>query len=282
MAATRRDFTSVLLLSTGRTGTMFFAELFRELLASADVYHEAGERSRLINILTNAHLAGLLPMGAPLWAWRRSIAPNLHACKKAFYIDSNNQLYGLVPLKPDLYPNLKIVHIVRDPREYVRSHINWAKHRLKSFVANHLIPFWQPNAFLLGEMGFAEWLKASRFERFAWIWDFKNRFIESLDRPDIPYLRLYFEDFFNGHAPQEQFNVALTFIGLPRMSGIVERFQRPVNPNKGQSFPAWPDWSPSQCGQLHKRCGKTMQRYGYGSEHAWTSKLRPQRNPGEE
>ena len=83
---------------------MFFANLFKELAPQAEVYHEAGERSRLINILTHAHLSGFLPIEAPLWAWKRAIAPDLINCKQEIYIDSNNHLYAFLPLKPDLYP----------------------------------------------------------------------------------------------------------------------------------------------------------------------------------
>jgi hypothetical protein len=276
MQATSQNLTSVLLLSTGRTGTMFFANLFRELIPQADVYHEAGERSRLIQIFTHAHMSGLLPKNAPLWAWRRAISHNLNACTKDYYIDSNNQLYGLAALMPTLYPNLKVIHIVRDPRDYVRSHLNWSKHRLKSFIANYLTPFWQPNAFLLGKMGFGTWQKASQFERFAWIWDFKNRFIEKLEGQQIPYLRVRFEDFFGAPTPETHFNNILAFIGHSEVNGLSKRFQRPVNPNRGQSFPSWPEWNTQQCQKLQQHCGDTMQRYGYGDEPAWVQKLASQ------
>lgn len=264
---------SVLLLSTGRTGTMFFANLFRELLPQACVYHEAGERSRMINIFTNAHLAGFLPKSLLIWAWRKAIALDLQACSKDYYIDSNNHLYGIVPLIPELYPNLKVIHIVRDPRSYVRSHLNWARHRPRSFIANYLTPFWQPNAFLLREMTLFEWIKASRFERFAWIWDYKNGLIERLEESAIPYLRVRFEDFFGSLAPEQWLNQILRFMGLPEVSGVSELFRCPVNPNKGQSFPKWPDWSPWQCHRLYILCGDRMERYGYGGEQAWMEKI---------
>jgi hypothetical protein len=257
---------------------MFFANLFRELLPQACVYHEAGERSRLINIFTNAHLGGLFPKRFLVWMWRITIAPGLHSCSKDYYIDSNNHLYGLVPLMPELYPNLKVIHIVRDPRSYVRSHLNWARHRSKSFIANYLVPFWQPNAFLLRDMTLFQWFKASRFERFAWIWDFKNRLISRLEETEVPYLRVRFEDFFGSSTPEMHLNRILRFIGLPEVSGINERFSRPVNPNEGQSFPAWPEWSPWQCYRLQVLCGYTMKQYGYGGERNWIKKIESFRN----
>jgi hypothetical protein len=252
---------------------MFFAHLLQELFPQAEVYHEAGERSRLINIFTHAHLGGLLPLRAPLWAWRRSVGQDLRTCSKEIYIDSNNQIYALVSLKPDIYPGLRIIHLVRDPREYVRSHINWTRHRFKSFVANHLIPFWQPNAWLLKEMSLSKWLRLTQFERYSWIWNFKNRLIRQTEASGIPYLRIRFEDFFINPEPLSHLNQLLDFIGLESISGIQASFQQPVNPAKGKTFPAWPMWSHRQRRQLADYCGATMSEYGYGQEPEWRAGL---------
>lgn len=255
---------------------MFFANLLNSLVKSACVYHEAGERSRLINILSNMHLGGLCPQALPIWAWKRIVFPDIKSCSKSYYIDSNNHLYGLTPSLPQLYPNVHVVHIVRDPRGYVRSHINWSKHRLKSFIANYLTPFWQPNAFLLGEMSLSDWTKASQLERFAWIWNFKNRFIDQIEKTETPYLRVRFEDLFIGRNPSKHFNTILSFIGYPEVGNINERFQRPVNPTKNRSFPHWNSWSPEQCHKLQALCEETMQKYSYGNEANWLAKTKSQ------
>jgi hypothetical protein len=252
---------------------MFFASLLRELYPRADVYHEAGERSRLINIFTHAHLSGFLPVQVPLWAWKRAVSPILEKSEKEIYIDSNNQIYALLPLAPYLYPGLRVIHLVRDPRDYVRSHLNWAKHRPKSFIANYLTPFWQPNAWLLKEMLWSEWIRLSQFERYCWIWDYKNRYIGQLEGSSTPYLRIYFEDFFGAPNPLNALQKMLEFLDLELVDGIVGKFQHPVNPNKGKSFPKWAEWSNAQCQQLSAFCGETMQKYGYGNETAWREKL---------
>ena len=266
--------TSAVILSTGRTGTMFFAHLLRELVPQAAVYHEAGERSRLINILTHVHLSGFLPIQAPLWAWHRAVAPELETCSKKTYIDSNNHIYALVTLIPELYPGLRVIHLVRDPRDYVRSHINWSRHRLKSFIANYLIPFWQPNGWLLKEMPVGRWLRLTQLERFSWIWDFKNRTIGQMEDSETPYLRIKFEDFFDNADPLSHFNKLLDFLEFERVSGIKAFFQNPVNPTKNKSLPKWNFWSHKQCQQLNNICGLTMAKYGYGEEEEWREMFR--------
>jgi len=252
---------------------MFFADILRAIAPKADVYHEAGERSRLINIFTHAYLCGLAPIQLPLWAWNKAIGSNLSACQKEFYIDSNNQIYALVPIKPEIYPGLRVIHIVRDPRDYVRSHLNWSRYRVKSFIANYLTPFWQPNAFLLREMSFSQWVQLSRFERFCWIWDYKNRTIENVQQSDVPYLRVQFEDFFGRSDPEKHLNSILGFIGLPTVQNQNHRFNTAVNPGKKRAFPSWHSWSRDTCNQLYHFCNETMDRYGYGTEPEWVTKL---------
>lgn len=265
--------TTAVILSTGRTGTMFFADLLRDFYPQADVYHEAGERSRLINIISHAYLSGFVPWSVPHWAWKRAIAPALETCSKPIYIDSNNQLYAFITIKPELYDNLHVLHLVRDPRDYVRSHINWVRHRLKSFIANCLVPFWQPNAWLLKEVPFRKWIRFSIFKRYCWIWNYKNHRIEQIKDKGFPYLRVLFEDFFQTADPIPALERMIKFLNLEYAENIEERFQRPVNPAKGKSFPHWMNWPSERCRQLHNLCGDTMTRYGYGKEKEWLQKL---------
>jgi hypothetical protein len=254
---------------------MFFANILRDLVPQAVVYHEAGERSRLINILTHAHLSGFSPISAPISAWERAVKPGLLDCPNDIYIDSNNQLYAFIHLHPGFYPGLRVVHLVRDPREYVRSHINWARHRVKSFIANYLTPFWQPNAWLLKEMSYKTWWHLSRFERFCWIWDYKNRIIGQFEHRAYPYLRLRFEDFFDGLDPINELNRLLTFIGQEPTSSQASQhlFDRPINPGKRKTLPPWTQWSRAQCIQLDTHCAQTMTSYQYGLEKEWQTKL---------
>jgi len=270
-----KEFQSVLIISTGRTGTKFLAAMLDEIIPDADVFHEAGERSRLINILSNAYLAKLIPQLFPLRAWKRAISAQLQKTKseKNYYIDSNNHLYVPAVCWPALYPNLRVIHIVRDPRTYIRSHLNWSRSRLRSFIANYLIPFWQPNGYLLGEMSFIQWLRLSKFERFSWIWDYKNRFIAQIEDSKIPYLCLHFEDLFESENPDKAFNHLLKFIGVSELDDVIGSIGTPINPSK-KSIPAWTKWSDEICRSILVLCGSGMDRYGYGVESEWISKVK--------
>jgi hypothetical protein len=271
----------ILIVSTGRTGTIFFANLLRELCPQAESYHERGF-SRPLNILTNCQLAGLIPKSMLTSAWKLLKDSDLRKAKKEFYFETNNFLYGIVVIAPELYPGLRVVHIIRDPRTYVRSHLNWSSYRLKSYIANHLTPFWQPNPFLMKQMTFKAWTKLTQFERFCWIWDFKNRLIGSLEKSTTPYLRVYFEDFFGGPDPELHMNRILLFAGLPEVKNIRNRFTNPINETKNRTFPSWIDWETSLCARLYMQCGELMHDYGYGQEPEWIEKVERGKNINKE
>jgi hypothetical protein len=268
-----RDTQPVLIISTGRTGTIFFSRLFADLYpAEAASYHERGA-SRPIQILTNLHFARLLPKRALTAAWKVLKGNEIESCEKPFHIDANCFLYGLAALAPELYPSVRIIHIIRDPRDYVTSHLNFSRQKETSFIANYLIPFWQPNPFLVGEIPWKRVFNFSRFERYCWIWDFKNRVMSSLEGTETAYLRVRFEDLFETSDSIESFNAITDFIGLPRAKGIEDYFQTRVNQSGRNAFPDWADWPPRQCAQLQALCGKQMTRCGYGGEAVWREKL---------
>lgn len=268
-----KDTQPILIISTGRTGTIFLSRLFADLYPDTASYHERGA-SRPIQILTNLHFSHLLPKSGLKIAWKILKGKEIETCEKMFHIDANCFLYGLAPLAPELYPNLKVIHIVRDPRAYVTSHLNFARQKETSFIANYFVPFWQPNPFLIGELPLSKAFGFSRFEKYCWIWNFKNRIMESLENSPTPYLRVRFEDLFYSENPEELFGKIADFIGLPRAENIRDRFREPANISTKADFPEWTEWTPRQISQLQLFCGERMVKYGYGGESNWPERLK--------
>jgi len=263
----------ILIISTGRTGTIFLSRLFADLYSVAASYHERGA-SRPIQILTNLHFSHLLPKSGLKFAWKLLKGKEIETCEAAFHIDANCFLYGLAALAPELYPNLKVIHIVRDPRTYVTSHLNFSRQKDTSFIANHFVPFWQPNPFWVGEVPLPKIFHFSRFEKYCWIWSFKNRVMDGLENSSTPYLRVRFEDLFHTDDPGRVFNGMTDFIGLPRHSDIAAQFKNPANTSTKADFPEWSKWTGRQAAQLDALCGAQMSRYGYGGEPEWLDKVK--------
>lgn len=266
-----KDTQPILILSTGRTGTIFLARLFSSLYPMVDSYHERGN-SRPIQILTNLHFSHLLPASVVRAAWKYFKGQEIATCEKDFHIDANNFLYGLAALAPELYPNLKVLHIVRDPRDYVTSQLNFSRQKRTSFIGNYLVPFWQPNPFLVGELPLTQAFHFSRFQKYCWVWDFKNRIMSRLNHSATPYLCVRFEDLFENN-PEATFKQITEFMGLPQVEDILNHFSEPANSSKPTFFPEWRGWSSRQAAQLHALCGEQMQKYGYGNEPDWLGKL---------
>lgn len=264
----------VLLVSTGRTGTKYLANLIAGHSPDALVYHTS-PHSTVINLLCNAHLAGWAPRSLVVGAWRVLKGREMPDSESgaSHFVDSNNHLYAIARLAPELYPGLRVVHVVRDPRTYVRSHLNWARHRPKSFVANYLLPFWQPSPFMMGEMPWHRSIGFTKFEHFCWIWEFKNRLMEGIAQGPVPYHRARFEDLLGPASAETHINRLLEFMRLPPLRGLPSLAAGAMNSTEIRTFPAWPEWSDEQCLRLELLCGDRMRGYGYGEEPQWIERL---------
>jgi len=265
---------ALLFVSTGRTGTGFFAHLIASRYPrQAEAWHIT-PGSTWLNVLSNAHHARLVPRALLLAAARRQVAGHLRHCDRELFVDSNNHLYALAAIAPELWPALRVVHIVRDPRSYARSHLNLAYERRRSWIANFVLPFWQPNGFLLGEMGPIAWARLGRLERYAWIWEFKNRLLERIEVSGTPYLRARFEDLFGGPDPGGALARLLEFAGLPPATGLESELATPRNVTGGRRVPGWREWPAATCARFAHLAGARMAAYGYGGEPEWEAKLR--------
>lgn len=267
-----KDTQPILIVSTGRTGTIFLSRLFADLYPDSASYHERGN-SRLIQILTNLHFSHLFPVQGLKLSWKILKGSEIETCEKNYHIDANNFLYGLASLAPELYPNLKVLHIIRDPRTYVTSQLNFSRQKRTSFIGNYFIPFWQPNPFLVGEIPVYKSFGFTRFQKYCWVWDFKNRVMSQLEHSNTPYLCVKFEDLFESTNSETEFNKITEFLGLSKAENINQRFREPANSSKPTFFPNWEDWNPKQAKQLHELCGNQMKKYGYGNESTWLEKI---------
>lgn len=261
---------SVIITSTGRTGTYFLFRLLFETCNDCSVYHNS-KYTALINIFSNAYLAGKISESLLRIIWRRLKSREVLSNERNTYIDSNNHLYALVSIAPDLYPDLSVIHLVRDPRDYVRSHINWAYSRRKSYLANFFIPFWQPSGYMVKEVALRKWIALDWFQRFCWIWDFKNRFIAKTKLQNIPYMAFRVEDLFNNN--KEAYTELGEFMGFPVRSDIEIKDRNQSIQSGYSKIPHWTEWSDRRCAVLDDWCGRLMRKYDYGSEDNWREKV---------
>lgn len=247
------------ILSTSRTGTKTLAEG----LAGGDILspHQP-PFSRLLTIASNYYLHGWLPKRVLEWLVSRLREPQIFGADCRYYI----QVYPLdyLPAKiiSQKYSNVSIIHIVRDPRTFVRSYLNWVHTRFKSFVANKFVLGWHPSGFFTGEITWPTWCQMDEFQRICWHWTYKNALLEHLFEGDERYIRIRFEDLFFGEGP-EALRSTLSFVGIPYRDEFTAMLRQSKNISRKTYFPRWEEWEPERQQQLLGICSAQMKRYGY-------------------
>jgi hypothetical protein len=249
----------VFILSTSRTGTKTLAEG----LEGGDICspHQP-THSRFLTVASNYYLHGWLPRKALEWLVTRLREPQILNAGCRYYVQVFSLDYLPAKIISERYPNVYIVHIVRDPRTFVRSYLNWTHTRAKSFVANKLVLGWHPSGCFTGEMPCEEWRRMDEFQRVCWHWTYKNALLERLFGDDEQYLRVRFEDlYFEEEA--EELRKMFAFIGIPYQERYESVIRKRKNASRKTYCSSWSNWPIEQQSQLSKICGKKMKSYGY-------------------
>jgi len=256
---------ALFILSTGRTGTTALAEYMGELGGRVTSVHEP-KPSRVLRIASNRYLCGRMS--------RTELIRRYHVCRKNLfrrietpvYIESNPFLHGFIEVLGELLPSPKVLHIVRDPRTYVPSYINYGGLSGLKGLAVRFLPFWMIKPDLLEPQSGLRWNAMSDIERFAWRWDRVNGILDKgAAIYGDQYRRVRFEDIFADPA------AAIT--DICQWIGLEEKYPTPakkkqyrrVNASVRRRVSPWEEWEETDRHTLYEFCGERMVRYGYES-----------------
>ena len=250
----------IYILSTGRTGTNFLAQVLNDIIDDFNIGHQQiGSRS--INIFAK------LPLKNNIYLYflyklfdffNRGVPPNST-------IDPllSVALYKLIKFKK-IKIDIKIIHLVRSPEDFVTSFLNWKDQSWKRKIILHfLLPFWNPVPLFHG-VSFKRWVLMSKFEKFCWIWTFKNTMFD-----DLQYLQkenYYFikiEDLIQSQSKEDHLKSLLEFCGIKPPKKIKLNTDIKVNRSKGNKFPKYKDWSNKHRFLLSEYCQYLKLKYGY-------------------
>lgn len=249
----------IFVLSTGRTGTKTLAE---GLVGDEIKSPHQPPFSRLLTIAANYYLHGWLPWKGLEWLVVRLREPQILNADCRYYVQVFSLDYMPAKMFREKYPNVYIIHIVRDPRTFVRSYLNWMHSRFKSWAANKIILGWHPSSYFTGEMSWRAWQQMDEFQRVCWQWVYKNTLLERLFAEDEHYLRIRFEDLFltqDSHTLKEM----LAFVGIPYRERFEAMLEKSKNVSSKAHFPSWETWAPKRKRELMDICGGKMEDYGY-------------------
>src|SRR5258706_466822 len=181
--------------------------------------------------------------------------------ERGIYVESNPYLSGFVEVLGEVFEGASVVHVVRDPRTYVRSGVNFGAFRgMKKLAAE----FW-PNWFPRPQQG-PKWEEMDAIERLAWFWNLVNSYLNRGEQIyGQRYLRVKFEDLFSGDGLER----LTDWMGLPRSTALQEEARRErVNASKGKELPDWEKWCGGDQHKVMSHCEKLMREYGYLKEES--------------
>ncbi|MCA9255761.1 MAG: sulfotransferase, partial [Phycisphaerales bacterium] len=179
------------------------------------------------------------------------------------YIESNPFLHGFLDVLPDLFSPLKIVHVVRDPRTYVRSCMNFGDFRgLKKLASNYTS--WMLKPEMLSPRPARRWREMIEPERMAWRWNTLNREIgRGAQLLGDHYKRVRFEDVLSSDG--EGLAELTRWIGLePSDHHIDHARTRRMNASRDHGFPKWDALDDDTRSAILLQTQELMSDYGYG------------------
>lgn len=201
--------------------------------------------------------------------------------KGLIYGDKNPGSYvSFMPFLADHWPDCKIVYLVRDGRDVVRSMMDWHDMLYHNLFARNedgnpagfRKPEYDPWDYsrlrpLPGNPVFDEWKQLSRFEKASWHWANKNLMgfhqISKIDSKRVMVID-------TTHAGVKRIEAIFEFLGLEgfnaeRIGFMVKQrlgsvFQKWGWPDR---FPRWPQWEKELVKAFDRFAGKVMEQLGY-------------------
>jgi len=288
-----KDLNPKFIISTGRTGTKFLSNFFNMLSNEIDARHEP---SPSIIKLRHKFGTGKISIEKAIKKFKRKKVGLYDSIQKPFYIESNPGLSSLIPVIKNIFPSYKIIHVIRDGRDWVRSTINRGIYSsildrsltpiiplLRPFVPSktkinkfkkinfnaYLRDIWRFRALdFKNDPYYQKWAYMSQFEKNVWLWNKIDDMIfrEIKDDPNAKTIK--FENIFDKEKGYQGINDIIHFFDLDNLSkssnlNIDHIFSKKINLSPLYSFPTWKFWNKNYTKQFNEIAGDKMKRYEY-------------------
>ena len=250
----------VFLLSPGRTGTTFLYRVLPKLVPEVRIVQEP-PHSRAILILGNAAMAGIMPSSAAIGVFlaaRRRQAATLRAghCR----LEINPLLLPITDRLPELAEGLRVIQMVRDPRDWIVS------------IANFGAAGWRrpmdgwPFTHTIHPLVRRDWSRLDVIRRGAWRWRFAYEQIGRCLEGAADSTTVRYEDLF---AADEELRLRSIqqIISIVSPETRVDPAEVPwddrINPSAPRGVSEWHRWSPDTQREVDAICADLMEHFGY-------------------
>jgi hypothetical protein len=293
---------TIIITSTGRTATVFFAVLFKRIIDNVYSVHEAERIMPNIkyedvhDFLHRLKYFGLLNVTLKKmvgeWGVRSisdhriagSISPDdaakliyksrsnfIESLGTKFYMESSYHYYGVVDIIPKVFSRYKIGYIIRDGRDWVRSMYNhgvwYSKTDIHSILNKRLNPHMFKN-----DPYTNKWANMSRFAKLCWAWNKINQYaLKTIEKEK--YARLFlFEELFDNYPSDSLTEMVEYLTYIPKFGKIPHndlnrnKINKKINVSK-KRFPHWHNWTAEYSSIFKTICGELMHQLNYYSRH---------------
>jgi hypothetical protein len=299
---------SIIITSLGRTGTRFFYTFFKEIVPESTSLHEPDvfqivlpqhtsssnwfketlkrihKRRKEVGFsnlivrkalgkwslieLSDARVRGELGYDTALQQILLQRSNFVNSRSGSVYIESNRAYYGIIDVLKDAYQQHKLAYIIRDPREWIRSEINWGEKYGKGKIRSLITHTWPRASEIEGDPYREKWTSMSRFEKMCWAWTKLNGYALRTIEQNPNACWFHFEEIFESDSRYTHLADLVDF--ATAMPGF-----KPVSPQtlegwldkqihkSSKDFPSWSNWSTKHKQKLTEICGSLMKELGY-------------------
>jgi hypothetical protein len=221
------SYSPVFVLSTGRCGTKFLSELLNNF-NNIKAYHEAKPHMELfcndIFYYNKKNYNDLIFIFNSI----RYILILDSYIKNKIYFESNHALTFFAYAIKNCFNNAKFIHIIRDPRTFVRSAF------IRDWYTDSSI--WDVGRLMMENKKI--WNKLDRIEKISWLWYTTNQYIENFKESNKGHVLIHtikFEELFNDS--NKLLNL-VKFIGVNNVStDFIKKFmKKKINSSKKENI----------------------------------------------
>lgn len=271
MCSKKSEPNLVFIIGSHRTGTKLLGNFFNYNFIGVKSVHQYS-LLRFNNILSNLFLANWISEDLYIKYLKKFWFKKLsNQIENNIYVESNGFNFLSAYYAEKHFKNVKIVHIIRDPREYIYSYTNWIENRWQSKLINK-IPFWHVSGYRVKQLSKKKWKAYSKEEKMAWYWNYKNKLIAE-KYSNENYLLLRFEDLINSSKREKHLKNLLEFMNLKYRPNLFSYFDKKQNESIKSIGSRWRNWDKNLSLKINEICSKEMKKFGYGEEELWLKKI---------
>ncbi len=197
------------IVSTGRTGTKFLGNSFSHIPYVLSIHEPKPVLNDVGRDLTVGKLNSVQVQKRFLNG-RQQIIKEAKGNKVNHIIESNGGLTFLLDELNSIIPDFKVIHIIRDPFDMISSGVSRMDNQNEQRYSKDSNWLFKTRDYP-NDPNFRNWNSLDIYERFAWIWQFKNQHLSEWCESNENGISVKFEEIFHSGSAWSQI---LSFLDL--------------------------------------------------------------------